>query len=294
MVMSVIKEPKGEKIYNIIIIVVLGVWGLCMLIPIMNLLSISLSHGDEVNANHVFLLPRSLTLVSWQHMLTQQKIWNSMILNIFITVVGTFFSLLLSSMFAFSIAKKGMVIRKLLLVMIIFTMIFKAPMIPYFITLKNLGMYNSVFAMIIPHLMTTYNIIILRSFFMGIPKEMEEAAKIEGCGYFRIWIKIIMPLSKPVLATVGLFYAVTLWNQFLHPILFIVNEDLFPLQLRIREFIAGAVEISTIVPSNVPREFNSDTLKAATVLLSVIPILMVYPFIQRFFVKGAMLGSIKG
>ena len=176
---------------------------------------------------------------------------------------------------------------------VILTMIFKAPTVPYFLTLRGLGLYNNIFVLILPHILSAYNLAIMRTFFKSFPEEVEDAAKIDGCGCFKTLWSIVLPSSKAVLATVGLFYAVTMWNQFQHPMMFIQKTQLYPLQMKIRQMLnAGADVMGITVRSNA--NYTEDTLGAATTVFAIVPIIIVYPWLQKYFAKGAMLGSVKG
>lgn len=152
---------------------------------------------------------------------------------------------------------------------------------------------NNPLVLVLPHMLTAYNLTIMRTFFKQFPTEVEEAAKIDGCGPFQVLYKIILPSSKAILTTVGLFYAVTIWNQFQHPMMFIQDAKLFPLQLKVRQMISGGSEIANVaMAANV--NYSESTLSAATVIFAVLPIVAVYPWLQKYFEKGAMLGSVKG
>lgn len=179
------------------------------------------------------------------------------------------------------------------MLLVVLTMIFKAPTIPYFLTIRNLGLYDNLAVLILPQILTAYNLSIMRTFFREFPREVEEAATIDGCSHFDVLCRIVLPSSKAVLATLALFYAVALWNQFQHPLLFIRNQELYPLQMKIHQLLNSSVEVTQISAiSN--RAYNEKTIRAAVVLFALIPILAVYPFVQKYFVKGAMLGSVKG
>ncbi|WP_331619444.1 carbohydrate ABC transporter permease, partial [Vallitalea guaymasensis] len=271
----------------------LGILGLIMLLPIITVTATSFSSALAVDAGKVSLWPVDFTLASWKEILAKSEMWRAFFLNIFVTVVGTFLALMTTSLMAYPMAKKEFKPAKILSIMVVITMVFKAPIIPYFLALKNMGLYNNIFVLIVPHLVVPYNLIIMRTFFKQIPLELEEAAKVEGSNYFQILFKIILPMSKASLATVGLFYAVMIWNQFMHPMLFIQDEALFPLQLRLRQYISVGEDLSSGLYGGI-KPFNERTLKAATVIFTVVPILCVYPFLQKYFVKGAMLGSVKG
>ena len=178
---------------------------------------------------------------------------------------------------------------------VVFTMIFRWPIIPYFLAIRSYGLIDSLWALILPHAVIATNLVIMRTFFMQLPEEMEEAAHIEGANSLQILFRIVLPLSKPVLATLGLFYAVTYWNLFMHPKLFIRSPELYNLQLKIREIISMTSESSAESEKFMSRaEFSQVTVEAATIAFGTIPILILYPFLQKYFVKGAMLGSLKG
>ena len=165
--------------------------------------------------------------------------------------------------------------------------------VPYFLTLRSYGLYNNYWVLILPHIMTAYNLIIVRTFFKQFPRELEEAAMIDGCGKFRILLQIVLPASKAVLATVGLFYGVTMWNQYEHPMMFIQNMNLFPLQMKIRTIVDGGGELQAVTMAQTAN-YTSATLSAAAVVFAILPVLVAYPWIQKYFAKGAMLGSVKG
>lgn len=291
--MMVVNESFGEKIFKYFNVIFLGILGIIMLIPIITVTATSFSSALAVDAGRVSLLPVDFNLASWNEILSKNEMWRSFFLNIFVTIVGTFLALMITALMAYPMAKKEFKLAKILSIMVVITMVFKAPIIPYFLALKNMGLYNNIFVLIVPHLVVPYNLIIMRTFFKQIPLELEEAAKVEGSNYFQILFRIILPMSKASLATVGLFYAVMIWNQFLHPMLFIQDEALFPLQLRLRQYISVGEDLSGGLYGGL-KPFNERTLKATTVIFTVVPILCVYPFLQKYFVKGAMLGSVKG
>lgn len=287
------KANNGKSRVNIINTALLSLMSLTMLIPLISVTSKSFSSGLAVDTNKVFLWPVDFNFESWYFILSRSDVWNSFNISFFTTVSGTLGCLVLTTLLAFPLSKQEFKPAKIILIIIVVTMVFKAPVVPYFLTVKGLGLYNSVLVLIIPHLINAYNLIIMRSFFKQFPLELEEAAKIEGCGYFRILFNIVIPTSKPVMATVGLFYAVNLWNQFNHPLMFIQNPDLYPLQLKLRQYATPTGEsfVSTLTTEVL---YNENTLKSTIVIFAIIPMLLLYPYLQKYFVKGAMLGSVKG
>lgn len=282
-----------DKLYDGIIALFLSIVGIIMIVPLLSVLATSLSKSIAVEAGKVFLLPVDITLASWRYILLRADLWRSFGVTFLATVIGTTLALIITAFLAYPLSKKYFALAKILGVFVIITMIFKAPIIPYFLTIKNLGLFDNFFVLVLPHTVTAYNLVIMRSFFSQLPADLEESAKIDGAGYFKIFWRILLPMSKPVMATLGLFYSVMIWNQFLHPILFIQNQALFPLQLRLRQYITAGEDL---VNSSITEllDYNDVTLKSATIIFAVVPILMVYPYIQKYFVKGAMLGSVKG
>ena len=291
-----IAQTKGEIIFNIFNKILLFLFALCMVVPLLHVFSVSLSSTFAVDRKQVFLLPVGLTFASWKYAAGLSDLWVSVRLTVFVTAFGTFLSILVNALMAYPLSKKGFALSKILLYAVVVSMIFKSPTIPYFLTLRNIGLIDSIWVLILPHVLSSYNLIIMVTFFRQLPDELEEAAVIEGCGYFRLLFRIVVPCSKAVIGTLSLFYAVTIWNQFSHPLMFINSVRLFPLQLKIRQYISsGASELMGLFAGNAAeRKYNSETVKATVVLFSLIPITCVYPFVQKHFVKGAMLGSIKG
>jgi putative aldouronate transport system permease protein len=268
---------------------VLILLSISMILPIIHVFAISLSDPVAVDAHQVQFVPVDMTSAAWAHITVKVELWRSLGVNIFVTVVGTFLSLFFSSLLAYPLARKDFGIRNVIMLGVVLTMIFQAPMIPYFLTIKSLGLLDSIWVLIIPSTISAFNLIILRTFFQQLPYELEESAKIDGCTDYGILFKVVLPLSKPALATMGLFYAVTYWNMFLHAILFIRNTKLYPLQLKLRETIVNtdlAVNLGAM-------PYNSQTIQAATIIFVTLPILLVYPFVQKYFVKGATLGAVK-
>ncbi|WP_282940562.1 carbohydrate ABC transporter permease [Paenibacillus sp. RC67] len=288
------KPTLGEKSFSVVNYAVLAVASLTMLFPLIQMLAVSFSSPYAADAKQVFILPVEFTTASWDFILHKKDLWHSFWVTIFISVVGTLLSMLFTVMTAYPLAQQAFLIRKQVMLLIVITMIFNAPMIPFFLTVRELGMLNSVWSLIIPGLISTFNMIIIRTFFMGMPQELDESAKMDGCNDFRILFQIYLPLSKPVLATVSLFYAVGYWNTFQRAVMFIRDPNLWPLQMKLREYLMNTEEILPVNQMIGTFDFNATTLKAATIIFATVPILLVYPYLQKYFVKGALLGSVKG
>jgi putative aldouronate transport system permease protein len=287
------RQTFGDKLFNWLNYAFLTVAATTMIIPLLHLLAISFSSPVAADSKKVLLVPVQFTTGSWTHILQTEELWQSFGITVYITVVGTIISMFFTLLTAFPLARKEFLIRKHIMLGIVITMIFNAPMIPFFLTVRELGLMNSLWALIIPGVIGTFNMIIIRTFFMGIPSELDDSARIDGCHDFRILFQIYLPLSKPVLATVGLFYAVGYWNTFQRAVLFIRNPELWPLQMKLRAYLTSPEELAAVNLFLGDYDFNTTTLKAATIIFATIPIILVYPYLQKYFVKGAMLGSLK-
>jgi putative aldouronate transport system permease protein len=283
----------SERVLQTVIVTLLCIVSVIALVPLLSVVAVSFSSKLPVDLELVSLWPRGFTLDSWKYVLDRPDLWRSFAVTMGTTVAGTAAALLITALTAYPLSKKEFALGSVIMVAAVITMIFKAPLIPYFLTVKGVGLYNNPLVLVIPHILTAYNLIIMRTFFKQIPSELEEAAVIEGAGYFRMLFSIVLPLSKAVLATLGLFYAVTLWNQFQHPLLFIQNPDWYPLQIKIRQLITSENELPLLGDVS-QLNYNSRTLRAVTIVFAVIPIVLVYPYLQKYFVKGALLGSVKG
>ncbi len=289
-----IRESAGDRGFSAAILVFLILFAILMAVPMVAELAVSLSSKIASQTGSIGLLPVGFTFASWEFMLRNASLWTSFLISVASTALVVVISLLINSMMAYPLSKKRFGPARAVLLLVVFTMIFKAPTIPYFLALRGYGLYNSFWAMVVPQVISAYNLLVMRSFFQSFPQEIEEAAEIDGCGKFRMFFRIVLPSSKAVIATVGLFYGVGAWNQYATPLMMIQDTALFPLQLKIHQLvnaasgdIAAAVKVSTA-------NYTNDTLGAAAVIFSMIPVLILYPFVQKYFAKGAMLGSVKG
>ena len=287
------RESLRDRLFRLAMTGVLLLLAVVMMIPLLSVLALSFSSKAAADMNAVNLLPVGFTFDSWRYILSNRDIWRSFFITVIATVSGVVLSLAITSLFAYPLSKKEFKASKLLMIVALITMVFKAPVVPYFLTLKNIGLFNNPLVLVLPQILTAYNMIIMRSFFQQFPAEVEEAAMIDGASRFKVFYQIVLPASKAVLATVGLFYGVTLWNQFQHPMMFIQDMKLFPLQMKIRQLIGSGSELQNVAAS-VNVNYSDRTLQAVVVVFAILPIIAVYPFIQKYFTKGAMLGSVKG
>lgn len=283
---------KGEKIFQGFLLVIITMLCIVMVYPFLHVLSISLSTPAEALRPGIHLYPKEISLFAWERVLSTDSIWRAFGITVFRTVVGTLLSLVFMSMAAYPLSRKYLPHRGYYTTFIIITMFFGGGLIPTYLLIKSLGLINSVWVYIIPGLVSTFSMLILRNFFMGIPMELEDSAKIDGANDIRILVQIIVPLSAPVLATLALWAAVAHWNSWFDAMLYMQDKTKITLQLLLRRLvIANMGDPMMPVPTE---EEDPAMVKAAIIMFTALPILVVYPFLQRFFVKGVMVGSLKG
>jgi putative aldouronate transport system permease protein len=293
--MALKQTTIADRIYLTVNEIALIVLAAVMIYPLLNTLAISLSSGAAAEAGRVTLWPVGFQLVGWEYVAADSTLHRAFLNSVYVTVLGTFSSLAFTALLAYPMSKKYFRLRGPLSVLVIFIMIFRFPLIPYFLAVRAYGLLDNIHVLIITSLLSAYNLIIMRTFFQNLPDELEDSAIIDGANHFQILLRIVVPLSKPVFATLGLFFAVGYWNQFLQPLLFIQNPDLLPIQVRLRQFISMSATIEQeFLGAQSQTDLNRTTIEAAVVIFGTIPILMLYPFLQKYFVKGALLGSLKG
>lgn len=270
--------------------------GLMTLFPFMDVVFNSLTSSKELveNAKAVIAIPKHPTLENYKYVLSGNSIFRAYGVTVFRTVVGTLLNLVITVMTAYPLSKKFLPGRNVLMQIFFFTMIFSGGMIPTYLVVKTFKLSNTIWALIIPSLLNVYNMIIMRTFFEGISEELEDAARIDGCSEWKTLLKIVLPVSKPTLASIALFYAVWHWNSFFDVVLYITDRKLWPLQTLLREVVLtmSMAELNAQM-ADVAAPPSSSVI-AATVMVSTVPILAVYPFLQKYFVKGVMVGAVKG
>lgn len=277
------------------IYLVLTLMGLMTLLPFANVLSKAISEEWAIVAGKVGIVPIGFQLDTMKFVVTNNQFLHSLFISAFVTVVGTLASLLITAMTAYPLSKRELPGMGALIVLFIFTMMFSGGIIPNYLLIRELDLINTLGSLILPALISVFNMLVIKSYFESLPSSLEESAKLEGASNFTILFRIILPLSGPVLATIGLFYAVYYWNDYFHPMLYINSSSLKPLQLYLQDIVMNADTSSALNKSaddlmNVPAE----GVRSATVIASTIPILLVYPFLQKYFIKGVLIGSVKG
>lgn len=265
-----------------------------MVAPMLHLLAVSLSAPQYANARIVGLWPRGFQTDVYAEILRSPWLWRSMAVSVYITVLGTLIALLLNSSLAYSLSRAFMPGRKWFLKLILLTFIFPVPLIPSYLLVKELGMLDTLWSLMVPGAIGAFYIFIIKAFFQGISSELFDAAKIDGSSEAGIYAKLVLPLSMPVLATIALFHAVGQWNSYFSAIIYLRTKSLYPLQVLLRNMIVEDGSNSGIDNNfQLNMQFTPEMMKAGIVLFATVPILIVYPFLQKYFVQGAMLGSLK-
>ncbi|GBG06085.1 ABC transporter permease [Paenibacillus sp. MY03] len=283
----------SRKIFLIANYLFLTLLGLTMFLPFMNVIAQSLSSGGAIDRGEVMFWPVEFTTHYYKYVFEDVSIWRAFAISVYITVVGTTINLAATSTLAYPLSRQEYVGRRLLLILILLTMIFSAPLIPQFILMRELHLTNTLWALMLPTAISAFNLFVLRSFFAQLPTEIIDAARIDGCGETRTLWSIVLPLSKPALATVGIFYSVTNWNKYMDALYYINDRSLYPLQVKLRELLITDDLADT---GNLAFEVTSQSVQGvqmAVILVATLPIIMLYPFLQRFFISGMLIGSIK-
>jgi putative aldouronate transport system permease protein len=290
---------QNPRYAEFIIYGVLLIAALVTLLPMVNVLSRSLSTGAMVSKHPGMLYPRGFTLDAYRYIFDTPVLMRSFGISVFVTVVGTFFNMVVTTMAAYGLSKTDLPGHRFMMWMVIMPMLFSAGLLPTYMLIKDVGLLNSIWVLVIWGLVSPFNLILLRNFFWSIPTEVEEAARLDGASDIRTLWDIVLPLSKPVLATVSLFYAVGHWNDFFTGLFFITDNSKWPLQVVLRTIVIDQ-SMMNMGGSNSPTGdmtrmvTSSESITAASIIFAVVPILLLYPFLQRHFVKGIMLGSVKG
>lgn len=287
-----IRQSLGSRIFDVANVAVLVLLGLSTLYPFWDTLVVSFSSLRGYLSTSIHLWPSEWSFEGYVYMLTNRELWTSYANSIFITVVGTFLNMIVTIMTAYVLSKKELKGHRVLTFLAVFTMMFSGGIIPTYMIVKDVGLMNSLWAMILPTAINTSSMIILRNFFMDMPRALEEAALLDGCTEVGVLFRVVIPNSKASIMTVALLYAVDHWNDFFNAILYIVDRPKWPLQLFLRTML---FETESAYASGGQSLFLlGQPMKMAAVMMSVIPIMCMYPFFQKYFAKGVMVGAVKG
>jgi putative aldouronate transport system permease protein len=290
-----IKDSFGERVFDVVNVFILACFCATVIIPVLHIVSGSLSSPLALQHGEVFLWPKDLTFTNLQFVLNNKDFWNSLKNTVFVVVAGTSIGLFLTLLTAFPLSKMYLPGRRLVILMVLFTMIFHAPLIPVYLLVKELHLLNTLWSMIIPSAIGGFNLILCITFLRTISEELYEAARMDGMSENRMLWLIAVPLSTPIIVTLLLFYAVGLWNSYFTPLLYITDRNLQPLQLYLYRIVAQS-DTSGAAGNSITEmtiNLNPESIQMATVVLATLPIVILYPFLQKHFIKGAMLGSVK-
>lgn len=296
-----IRTNIGDRIFIVLIYIFLTLLAFSAFYPFWNALIISFNEGMDTSKGGVTFWVREFTLENYKIVFEDERLMNGFVIAILRTVIGTVTAILATSIFAYGMSKRELMGRKYYMVMCIVTIYFGGGLIPSYMLIRNLGLFNSFWVFIIPALISVWNMIIFRTFFQGLPQGLEESAKIDGCGNWGTFFRIVLPLSGPVIATLSLFTAVNHWNEWFVASIYITKDELMPIQTILRQILfsniaseqLSNVDVSSIVHMNAAKKITSKSLTMATIMVATLPIVCVYPFLQRFFVKGVLVGSLK-
>ncbi|OZB95272.1 carbohydrate ABC transporter permease [Paenibacillus sp. XY044] len=295
------RTHRSDRLFVVLNYVFLCLTFLIVLYPLVYIISASVSDPVYVNQGTMWLFPRGLTFEGYQRVFQNPEIWTGYRNTILYTVGGTCINLLFTIPGAYALSRKDLRGRGPMMGLIVFTMFFGGGLIPTFLLVSGLGMLNTVWALLIPNAVSVYNLIICRTFFQtNIPHELQESAEIDGCSNTGLFIKIVLPLSAPIIAVMALYYGVTHWNSYFNAIIYLKDRSLYPLQLILREILVQNQMNDTMLMTGDDMEAMAkqariaDMIKYAVMIVSSLPVIAVYPFMQRYFMKGVLIGSVKG
>lgn len=284
---------SGDKLFDLINKILLTIVTCLIIFPLWNVVVNSFSSAAAVASGESIFWPAEFSVANYKAVFSDSSIWNAFAISVLKTVIGVVCHVLFCAMVAYGMSKQELKGRKLYTVMGVITMFFSGGMIPTYLLIKSLGLLDNFAVYILPALFSYYDMIILMNFFRQLPHSLEESAKIDGAGYWRIFMSIILPLSKPSLATIALFHGVSQWNDFMTAKMYILNEKLYPLQMKLYEIIVQSQVSSMQNPTGVEIATTSRGIQLATIVVTTVPILIIYPLLQKHFVSGMMIGAVK-
>ncbi len=291
---TLMKDSRGYRVFRVCNVVLLSLVVLATLYPFLMIVARSFSSDVAIRSGQVSVWPVGFNLTTYRLVMSDSMFWTNYRNTVVYTVVATAIAIVLTTCYAYVISKRNLRGRSVLIGIAVFTMFFNGGLIPNYVLITSLGLKNTLWAIVLPNAISVFNLLVMKSFFENLPPDLEEAAQIDGLGTYRILWKIVIPLSKAVLATMLLFYAVSFWNSWFTAFLYMDRSELFPVTVYLRNLIAGSTSASSTGAGTADVAQVSANIQSVTMVLTVLPILCVYPFVQRYFVSGVMLGSVKG
>ncbi|MZQ87058.1 ABC transporter permease subunit [Paenibacillus sp. 5J-6] len=289
-----IRTSPGEKVFTVFNYVFFILLGLSTIFPFVNLIAKSLSSEAAVVSGMVSLYPIDFQIGTYRYVASNAMFLNAFTISITVTFIGSLLSLFMTTLAAYPLSKPRLRGRKFFIILYLFTMLFSGGLIPTYLLMHTLHLIDKLPVLFLPYMINVYNMLIIKNYFEGLPDSLEESAKMDGASNMTILWRIILPLSLPVLATIGLFYAVTYWNDYFTSLIYINSADMKPLQLYLKELFVSSTD--AFLRTNVDASLNvsPQSIQAASIILATLPIVIVYPFLQKYFVKGVLVGSVKG
>ncbi|MGG1677370.1 carbohydrate ABC transporter permease [Neobacillus sp. NRS-1170] len=291
-------KSKEDKIFDVVNTIFLTLICLAVLYPLYFVVIASISNPDMVYNGEVWFFPKDITFEGYKRIFSDPKIWIGYKNTVVYTFIGTVVQVSLTLMAAYALSRKDFYGRTFFMMMILFTMFFNGGLIPTYLVVKQLGMLNTIWAMILPKAVAVWNLIVARSFFEeNIPNELLEAGKIDGCSNTKFFLKVVLPLSKPIIAVMVLFYAVGQWNSYFDALIYLNDESLYPLQLILRNILTQnqlSVKMLSDLDNLAAQQQVGEIIKYGIIIVGALPLLIVYPFVQKYFVKGVLIGGVKG
>lgn len=295
-----IRAAMSDRVLDVLVILICVLVLVLTFYPFFYSIIISFSDGQDALRGGIYLWPRKFSLENYKAVLRIDYIYNAAVISVLRTLVGTLVSLSFSGIFAYSLSHKNLYFKRFYMIVLIIPMYFSGGLIPYYMTIRSLHLMNSFWVYILPNLVNAFNVIIMISFFREIPESLEEAAKIDGAGYLRIYFQVILPISAPLMATMALFIGVFHWNAWTDAAFFITDKNLKTLSFVLINLINQTEAAAQLAQTGVgtlgvkQSTIVGETLRPAAMMITILPIIMVYPFLQKYFVKGIMIGSVKG
>ncbi|MBQ6589277.1 MAG: carbohydrate ABC transporter permease [Butyrivibrio sp.] len=286
-------KSNADKVWDIVFVIICLIVSAMCVIPMLNLLAKSLSSTDFLVRNEVYIIPNGFNFDAYATVLKDPKYIRAFIWTVFLAVICTILSLTMTTLCAYPLIFENLKGRGFINVFITITMFFNAGTIPNYLLMQKLGLLSNPLVLIIPGVMSVYNMIIMRSFFYGIPDSLRESAEIDGASFFKILVLIYLPLSKPVMATLALFYAVGRWNGYSDALMYMRDDKFYTLQLLLYNIINNINQVEVATQEGFSAPGLAESLKAAIVMFSTVPILCIYPFLQKYFIHGVTLGAVK-
>lgn len=291
----VIRESLGDRLFITAIYIILSLVLVAVLYPLIYIVSSSLSSPSAVSSGKVWLWPVDLSFEGYKAVLRNEQVLMGYANSLFYTICGTFISVALTIMIAYPLSKKTFVGRSTLMIFITFTMLFAGGLIPTYLVVKSLGLIDTRWALLIPNAIWVWQVIIARTFFQNsIPDELSEAADIDGCSDIRFIFSVILPLAKPIVAVLSLMYAVGQWNAYFDALIYLKSQSLYPLQLILRSILILGSSGNMDASEMIKQQQMAELMKYSLIVMASLPVLIIYPFVQRYFVQGMLIGSVKG